>query len=66
MVVLAVERSELGIEVHADAGEDAAQVVQDLLREVAVPRLVNKDLMHIHQEYTVPAVSNIVVRSMDR
>jgi hypothetical protein len=27
VIVLAVERSELGIEVHADAGEDAAQAV---------------------------------------
>jgi hypothetical protein len=33
VIVLAVEGSQLGIEVHADAGEDAAQGVLDRFRE---------------------------------
>jgi hypothetical protein len=42
VVVLAVEPSELGSEVRADPGEDAAQVVQDLFREDAAPRFGHK------------------------
>ena len=48
VVELAVELGELGSEVHADTGDDATQVVQDLIGEDAAPRFVDLDQVHVH------------------
>src|SRR3989304_3135933 len=61
MILLAVELHQLRLEVAANLGEDAAQVVENGFGEHATPIFCHKDQMDVHLEYAVPAVSNILV-----
>ena len=61
MVDLAIEFDQSLLEVSTDAGEDAAQVVQYLDSEDLAPILGHDDQVDVHQEYTLPAVANVVV-----
>jgi hypothetical protein len=48
MVVLAVKLHQLRFEVLADAGEDAAHIVQYLIRENTSPVFSDEDQMDVH------------------
>ncbi len=61
MIVLAVELHQFRLEVAADLGEDAAQVVENGFGEHTTSIFRHKDQVDVHLEYTVPTVSNILV-----
>lgn len=63
MVVFTVELNKLRFKIAAYAGEDRAQVGEDLASEHVAPVFCHKDQMHMHAKNTVPAASNVVVFS---
>jgi len=61
MVILPVELQQFGLEVRADVGKDAAQVIKDFLGEDTAPVFGNKDQMNVHQKDAMSSVAKIVV-----
>ena len=61
MIVLAVAFHQFRLEVAANLGEDAAQVVEHGFGEHATPIFRHEDQMDVHLEYAVPPVSNMLV-----
>ena len=61
VIVLTVKLHQLSLEVSADAGEDAMQVIKNLLGEDATPILSHKDQVNVDQENTMSSLPNYVV-----
>ena len=61
VIVLTVELNQFRLEVGTDAGEYPVQVIEDFLGEHFAAIFGHKDQMHMHQEYVVLSVPNIVV-----
>lgn len=61
--MLPIEFHQLSLKVKTDPREDRAQVVNHLFGEYATAVFGNEDQMHMHLEYTVSSVANLVVIS---
>ena len=61
VIVLPVHLDQGCLEVHTDLGEHATQAFDGIAIEHAAPVLGHKDQVHVHSEYTVSAVPDVVV-----
>lgn len=60
VVILAVEFHEFSLEVGTHPGEDLAQVIEDFPGKDIAAIFGQEDQVYMHQENTVPAVSNVI------
>ena len=63
MVIFAVELNQFSLKVCANASKYLAQVVKNLFGEHPTSVFCDEDQMHMHQEYAVSTVANLIIIS---